>query len=166
MNLCQVVEVELTYNNLGKNSERPKIGNAEDAFKILLAHWDENKLDFVEQSKILLLNRNGQVLGLSNISSGGINETVVDLRLIFVAALKANASAILLAHNHPSGNLKPSTSDRQLTNRLMDAGKLLQIDVLDHVIVTSEGYYSFAEDMAYEKVQRGNAIYYEVQIPF
>ena len=72
--------------------------------------------------------------------------TVADPKLIFAAALKACASSIILAHNHPSGNLKPSQSDIDLTRKLKDGGKLLEIQMLDHIIVTTEGYYSFADE--------------------
>ncbi|MGY4536260.1 DNA repair protein RadC [Mucilaginibacter sp. UYNi724] len=166
MDLFKVAEIELVYKQNGSTSQRPKVTKGEEAYNILLSHWDETKLDLLEQSKILLLNRANRVLGICEMSSGGIAGTVVDPRLIFVTALKANACAIILAHNHPSGNLMPSTEDKKMTNRLMDAGKLLEIEVLDHIIVTSGGYYSFAEQMAYQKVQHGNNYYLEVQPPF
>jgi DNA repair protein RadC len=166
MDLYDVSEVELIYKTKGKTTDRPKVTKAVDAFKIFHSYWDENKIELVEQSKIILLNRNGRVLGVSHLSTGGINHTIFDARLIFVTALKANASSIILAHNHPSANLQPSHADRQLTQRLMDAGKLLDIEVLDHLVITTEGFYSFAEQMAYERVQRHDRIYYEALQPF
>jgi DNA repair protein RadC len=86
------------------------------------------------------------VLGIFEVSSGGVTGTVADPKLIFVAALKANACAIVISHNHPSGNLKPSQQDEQLTQKINQAGKFLDIKLLDHIIVTSEGYYSFADE--------------------
>jgi DNA repair protein RadC len=166
MDLYQVAEIELVYKRVGKTSDRPQIKKAEDAHKLLSDHWDENKLDFIEQFKILLLNRANRVIGISDLSTGGITSTVVDPRIILVTALKANATSIILAHNHPSANLKPSDADRYLTQRLTDAGKLLDIEVLDHIIVTSEGFYSFAEKCAYEKVFRSGTFFYEVAMPF
>jgi DNA repair protein RadC len=166
MDLYQVAEIELSYKRNGNMAERPKVVRAEDAYHVFLNQWEETKLDFIEQSKIMLLNRNNRVLGLCNISSGGISGTVVDPRLIFVTALKANASSIILAHNHPSGNLSPSEADIRMTRRIMDAGELLEVKVLDHIIVTSDGFYSFSEQLAYEKVKRGNACYYEALQPF
>jgi len=166
MNLYQVAEIELVYKRNGKTGDRPKIKRAEDAYNLLSNHWDENKLDFIEQFKILLLNRAGRVIGISDLSTGGITSTVVDSRIILVTALKANAPSIILAHNHPSANLTPSDADKYLTKRLTDAGKLLDIEVLDHIIVTSEGFYSFAEAMAYEKVNRNGTVYYEAMLPF
>src|ERR1700744_4676848 len=104
MELYQVAEVELVYKRQCKASDRPKITKAAEAYNLLLAHWDENKLDFIEQFKILLLNRAGRALGISDMSSGVITTTIVDKRLILLTALKANATSIILAHNHPSAN--------------------------------------------------------------
>jgi DNA repair protein RadC len=81
-----------------------------------------------------------------NVSNGGITGTVADPRLIFIAALKANAVALVLCHNHPSGSLNPSTADRELTRKMAQAGSLLEIKVLDHLILSSESYYSFADE--------------------
>jgi DNA repair protein RadC len=105
---------------------------------------DLNKIEFIEQFKILLLNRSKRVLGIVEFSRGGVTGTVVDCKLIFVAALKANACIIVLSHNHPSGNLRPSKQDEELTRKIKSATKLLDIRLLDHIIVISEGYYSFA----------------------
>jgi DNA repair protein RadC len=94
----------------------------------------------------MLLNRANKVLGVLEISSGGISGTVADPKLIFAAALKAGASGLILSHNHPSSNLKPSQADISLTKKVKEGGTLLEIFVLDHIIVTSEGYYSFADE--------------------
>lgn len=141
-----VAEVELIYKSKVKASERPQIKKSSDAYQILLQHWDENKIEFIEQFKVILLNRNNKVLGLYETSTGGVVGTVVDAKLIFTAALKANACGIILSHNHPSGNLKPSKADIDLTQKLKAAGKYLDIDILDHIIVTTEGHYSFADE--------------------
>ncbi len=99
-----------------------------------------------EEFWILLLNRANRVLSKKRLSSGGIAGTVADSRLIFKEAIEALASSIIVCHNHPSGNRKPSHSDIQLTEKLVKAGKLLDIAVLDHLIVTENGYYSFADE--------------------
>jgi len=91
------------------------------------------------------LNRANEVLGLHNLSMGGTTGTVVDSRLIFAAAILCNASAIIVAHNHPSCNLRPSESDLEITNQLCKAGELLSIRVFDHLIITKSSYYSFAD---------------------
>ncbi|MCW3071308.1 MAG: repair protein [Bacteroidetes bacterium] len=86
------------------------------------------------------------MLGFSKISQGGLSGTVVDAKVVFQVALKANASSILLAHNHPSGNLKPSEADLMITKNIREAGKLMEIPLVDHIILTDEGYYSFADE--------------------
>lgn len=142
----EVAEIQLTYKTKVRPSERPKITSSKEAYEILLDSWDEHKLEFVEQFKILLLNRASMVLGIYEVSTGGVSATIADPKLIFAAAIKANASAIILSHSHPSGQLKPSDADLKLTKKLKDGGKYLEISVLDHIIVTSEGYYSFADE--------------------
>ncbi|MBK7289135.1 MAG: JAB domain-containing protein [Chitinophagaceae bacterium] len=142
----KVAEVELIYKSKVKASERPLISSSKDAAEILMNLWNENKIDFVEQFKVLLLNRANRVLGIADISSGGVTGTVADPKLIFTAALKANAVGIIISHNHPSCNLKPSRADEELTQKIKNAGKFLDISLLDHVIVTSEGYFSFADE--------------------
>lgn len=142
----QIAEVELIYRSKVKASERPHIKTSKDAAVILKEVWDENKIDFVEQFKVLFLNRSNKVLGVFEASTGGVTGTIADPKLIFVAALKANACGIIISHNHPSGNLKPSKADEELTHKIKYAGQFLDIKLLDHVIVTSEGYYSFADE--------------------
>jgi DNA repair protein RadC len=144
--LATVAEVELIYKSKVRPSDRPLIISSKNCYDLLLQTWDENKIDFVEQFKVLLLNRCNRVLGILELSTGGITGTVADTRLIMTAALKANAVSIILSHNHPSGNLKPSRPDEELTRKIKEAGKFLDIQLLDHVIVTSEGYYSFADE--------------------
>lgn len=146
LNLAIVAEVELVYKTKVKPSERPLVTSSKSCYKLLLQTWDETKIDFIEQFKVLLLNRCNRVLGIYELSTGGITGTVADVRLVMTAALKANAVAIILTHNHPSGNLKPSRQDDYLTAKIKEAGKFLDIQVLDHIIVTSEGYYSFADE--------------------
>ena len=94
----------------------------------------------------MLLNRANKVIGIYEVSSGGMSGTVADPKLIFSAALKSCATSMVLSHNHPSGNLKPSNADLRLTSKIKAGGELLDIDVLDHIILTSEGYFSFADE--------------------
>ena len=142
-----VTEVELIYKSKVKASERPKITQSKDAYIIFKSHWDENKIELQEQFKIMLLNRANKVLGIYEMSTGGITSTVVDIKLIFSSALKACACSLILAHNHPSNNLKPSREDEQLTSKIKSAGTFLDIKLMDHIILGSEeGYYSFADE--------------------
>lgn len=144
--LLQIAEIELVYRSKVKASQRPQITTSQDAYKVLLDSWDEDKLELVEQFALLLLNKAGKVLGIYKVSTGGITGTVADPRIIFTAALKANAVALILAHNHPSGNLKPSRLDEELTSKIKRGGDFLDIKLLDHLIITKDEYYSFADE--------------------
>jgi len=141
-----VAEVDLVYRSTDKRACKPKISGSEDAYRILLANWDMDKIELVEQFKVLLLNRANHVQAIVNISTGGICATIADPRIIFCTALKANACGLILAHNHPSGNVLPSESDKLLTNKLKVAGQYLEVCVLDHLIIHHNGYYSFADE--------------------
>lgn len=118
-----------------------------DAYNLFKQNWDENKIEFIEQFKVLFLNRANKVLGIFELSTGGITGTVADPKLVFTAALKMNACNIILCHNHPSGNVKPSMADENLTKKIKEAGKYLDLPVIDHIIISGEdGYYSFADE--------------------
>ena len=147
MNLLnyKVAEIEITYRNKVNPSDLMKISKSNDCFLLLLDLWSD-KMEYVEEFYVLLLNKANKVLGISKISEGGISGTLVDPKRIFQVALKANASSIILGHNHPSGNIQPSDADRKITKKIKDAGILLDIDVLDHLIVSANQYYSFADD--------------------
>ena len=99
-----------------------------------------------EEFWILMLNNNNKILRPYRVSEGGISQTVADPKRIYKAAIENNASHIILCHNHPSGNLQPSPADKFLTSKLIAAGKNLDINVIDHIIVTDSGYYSFADE--------------------
>ena len=144
--LFQVAEVELSYKSNIKNVDRIKVSNSREVYNLLLANWDKTKIEYVEQFKILLLNRANKVIGIYEVSSGGTTGTVADPKLIFTAALKLNANSIILCHNHPSGNLTPSEEDMKLTRKIKEAGLLLDLIVIDHMIISNEGYYSFSDE--------------------
>ncbi|MEO6135861.1 MAG: JAB domain-containing protein, partial [Ginsengibacter sp.] len=101
--LSKVAEIELVYKSKVKPSERPRITSTKEAYQILLQTWDVNKIEFVEQFKVVLMNMAHRVLGIYELSSGGISGTVADPKLVFMAALKSNACCLILSHNHPSG---------------------------------------------------------------
>ena len=142
--LWSVSEVELIYRNKINPEDRIKILEASHAYDVLLANWDMNKIELVEQCKLLLLDRNNSCLGIKEVSSGGVTACVVDPKIVFATALMARACNIILAHNHPSGNLKPSAADAAITQKFKEAGSLLDINLLDHLIVTPSSFYSFA----------------------
>lgn len=145
MNIDYTVgEVELTYKSTSRS--RNKIYSSEDAYKILLPTYKEGTICYKEYFKVLLLSQSNQVLGYTLISEGGITETCADVRIILQAALLTNSVALILAHNHPSGNLKPSRQDMEITKQVKEAAKLMRISVIDHLILTDAGYYSFADE--------------------
>jgi len=124
-------------------AEKPKITCSEDAYNCLYSSMED--LNY-EVFKILLLNRNNQVTRIETISTGGVAGTIVDPKVIFKKALEHSASSIILSHNHPSGNLRPSQADLDITKKLVQAGKTMEINVLDHVIISDKGYYSFLDE--------------------
>ena len=142
----KVSEVEVVYKTHVKASSRPTVTQSKEVYELLKRNWDAAKIELVEQFKILLLNRANKALGICELSTGGISGTVADPKIIFIAALKAAASNIILAHNHPSGNLTPSRNDIDLTRKIKEVGQLLEITVLDHIILSSEGFYSLADE--------------------
>jgi len=142
----KVAEVELVYKTKVKASDRPLIKTSKDCYQTFLKVWDENKMEMQEEFKVLLINRANRVTGVYEASVGGITGTVADPRLILAAAIKGLAVGIILAHNHPSGNLKPSLADEQLTAKIKTAASYHDIRVLDHIIVTPDAYYSFADE--------------------
>ena len=142
----KVSEVKLSYKSRVNLKDAPKITSSLTAHQVLRNNWSED-IEFNEQFYILLLNKANKVLGQYLVSSGGLSGTVVDPKNVFIAALKTRAAAIILAHNHPSGNLKASEADKQVTNRLVKAGELLDIKVLDHIILSPCGdYFSFMDE--------------------
>ncbi len=142
----EVAEIQLSYKSNVKPSLRPKITSSRDAHEVLKRVWNDSLIELCEQFKVLFTNRANKVLGVFEVSTGGIAGTVADPKLIFVAALKAGATGIILSHNHPSGNLTPSHADIELTKKIKEGGRLLEIQLLDHLILTSESYFSFADE--------------------
>lgn len=123
--------------------QRRQITTSRDVFDILKSKY--NDLDN-EEFWILLLNQANRVQRVHLISKGGRAGTVVDAKLVFEAALQYRAASIILSHNHPSGNLRPSDQDRKLTKKIVEGGRLLDIRVLDHVIFANHSYYSFSDE--------------------
>lgn len=145
--ILKVCDVKLTYNTKVKSSERPVIVQAADVYKLLIDYvYDKDIIQYKECLKLILLNKAGKLLGVAHISEGGTNETSADIRIIMQAAILGNASSIILAHNHPSGSLKPSAQDDLVTTNLRKAAKLFNITLLDHIIVTDSGYYSYLDE--------------------
>lgn len=125
------------------SAERQRITSSNDAYNVMKPHLMD--LPY-EEFWIILLNRANQVMKTERISSGGVSGTVADPKIIFKSALENLASAMILCHNHPSGNLTPSQADKDLTKKLREAGQLLEIPILDHIIFTDRKYLSFADE--------------------
>jgi len=123
--------------------EKPKITTSRDGFRILQPHMQDLPH---EEFWVILLNRGNRMLKKCQISSGGVAGTVADPKIIFKLAVAELASGIILAHNHPSGNLTASRADLELTKKLIEAGRLLEIQVLDHLIIADQKYLSFADE--------------------
>lgn len=142
-----VNEISIRYNGKYKVTEAPKISSSQQAFDIFFSSWDHDNIGIQEQFKIMLLNNSNRVKGILTLSSGGITSTLVDVRILFAVVLKSLTTGIILAHNHPSCNLTPSTADKNLTQKIKKAGELLDIMLLDHIILTPNNqYFSFADE--------------------
>lgn len=144
--LSMVAEVTVGYRPKIRPSQRPTVTCASDAYEVLSKFWNEDQIEMRETFFVMLLNANGRVMGIVELSNGGFRGVVVEIKMIFAIALKACASSIVLAHNHPSGNLKPSAQDVMVTKKLKVAGEILELPVYDHLVVTSEGFTSLAEE--------------------
>ena len=140
----KMAEIQISYSYLVSPRSLLKVSCSKDTVDYLRAVWSPD-MDRIEEFMVLCLNRANKVLGYSKIGQGGMSGTVADPKIIFQVALKANASSIILAHNHPSGNCKPSTNDVELTKKIQSVGKFLDISVLDHIVLSSDGYLSFAD---------------------
>lgn len=152
-----VPEIQVSYNRSSAKPFLGKITSSSDVAVFLRNTFEKNDLDLQEQMIVLYLNRSNGILGYYRHSRGGINITVADLRIILGVALKCACSSIILCHNHPSGSLQPSKPDEQLTRKIQQAADLHDIKLLDHFILTSESYYSFADEglLGLEGIKKG-----------
>jgi len=123
--------------------KRPKVQSSKDAYNSISPLLSDLPH---EEFWVIYLNRNNEILKQENISKGGVSGTIADSKIIFKRAIEALASAMILCHNHPSGNLKPSSADIQLTEKLKEAGKMLDIPILDHLIIGEKDYFSFSDE--------------------
>ncbi|QMU66745.1 MAG: DNA repair protein [Flavobacteriaceae bacterium] len=146
-----VAEIKLQYNKEVAPKNRLKILDSRQAAEILRALWKHDTLELQEQFKILYLNNYNQVIGLYPHSQGGITSTFADIRLILVGAFQCGAVAMIISHNHPSSNPNPSQADKILTKKIQEASNLIDIKLLDHIILTKNDYYSFADEGDFNK---------------
>lgn len=140
----QIAEIQISYTSRTKSADRIKVTSSQDVVNALRQFWPS--YEHVEYSYMVLLNRQNQILGIHQLSKGGTTGTVIDPKVVFQVALKGNANNILLAHNHPSGNIQPSDADKRLTQQVKSGGTFLEIPLLDHIILTEDSYLSFADE--------------------
>ena len=144
--ITQVAEISISYKPI--TTYMPKVVTSLDAYVELKPFFSEDSISLQEEFLVMYLSNSNGILGVYKLSKGGITGTIADIRLILATALKAAACAIILCHNHPSGNLKPSNADVDITRKISEAAKLMDIRVMDHVIVSPEEkkYFSFADE--------------------
>jgi len=141
----KVAEIYVSYSHPIPSKKRIAMTTPNTVVEVLRYAWDDRTIELYESFKVILLNRNNRLLGVCSIAEGGITNTVVDVRILFAVALKCSAVTIILAHNHPSGNINPSEGDRLITKKIVEGASILDIEVLDHVIITKDDFYSFRQ---------------------
>ena len=123
-----------------------KVNKSSEVAELLRKIFPDGSIELQEQAIVLYLNRANQVIGYYRHTSGGVNATIMDMKLILSTALKSLSSGIIIAHNHPSGNLSPSEQDKQITRKISEGAKSIELTLLDHLILTKDGFYSFADE--------------------
>ena len=141
----KVAEIEISYKGNRMHSQKPVIRTSKDAYHLFLDTWDSNKLELQEHFRIMLLDRDNSVLGVSTMATGSMTACIVDVKMVFATAILAKATGLIVAHNHPSGKKEFSVPDKEMTEKIVTAGKILELPVLDHILVTNEGYVSMAD---------------------
>lgn len=146
LNKTEVAEIEVSYRPAV--ADKPIITSSLDSYNVIKDFFPMSSISLKEQIIVLYLNRANRVIGAYKVSDGGLTSTIADLRLIFSVALKSVSCNFIIGHNHPSGNLKPSAADIALTQQLKEAGKIMDIKLLDHLILSpdEDKYYSFADE--------------------
>ena len=143
----KVNEISIKYQGNFRISQAPIITSSFSANELLFENWNKDQIGLQECFKVVLLNNANKVKGVYEVSSGGITGTMVDLRILFAVLLKSLTTAVILAHNHPSGTLRPSEADKRLTEKIKNAAGFFDIKLLDHLIITPDGeFFSFADE--------------------
>lgn len=136
-------EISVKYHT--KNKPKKSIACSNDIYKTIKT-WFDDCMEHRERFIAVSLNRGNKIIGIQNVGEGGTSSCIVDKKIVAQGAILSNASAVILAHNHPSGQLKPSENDKKITNEIKEGLKLFGIQVLDHLIVTEDSFYSFADE--------------------
>lgn len=141
----KIPQIKLVMSERVNVSDRPRITRSGDAYEILKPFYTD-EMEIREVCYAIIMNRKNRVLGVQLISIGTATQALMNARAIAQACLLANGTAVVLSHNHPSGDKFPSQSDNGMTNRIKQCLKMLEIDLLDHLVMTSDGYYSYADN--------------------
>lgn len=138
-----ITALEIGRQRAGQEiQERPVIGNSHDAYSILKNQLSDLR---TEEFWAIFLNNSNKVIHTSQLTQGGISQSIVDVRVLFKTALENFSTGVIIAHNHPSGSMKPSKEDLNITQKIKEAGKVLSIQLLDHIIITQHSYFSFSD---------------------
>lgn len=140
------IKIQVIKEWEGGVAEPTRLTRPREIYEAALANWEEGTLEFYECFYVVCLSRNLSVNAFYKISEGGTHGTVVDVSKILMSMIQTISSSVILLHNHPSGNLSPSSQDLDITNKIIAACKIFGYSVLDHLILTSKGYYSFADE--------------------
>ena len=142
-----IQEMEVVYVPTKFTASNETISNSASAYHVFKQLFNPNTISYQEECMVIYLNHASRIIGAQKLSRGGINATIVDIRIILATALKSLSTAIIIAHNHPSGKLVPSDGDKKITKQLSEACKLMELTLLDHLIISPDsGYLSFADD--------------------
>lgn len=142
----QLPEFKISLENKIKPSELPVVNNSKEVVEVCRAAFSEGKIEWIEEVVVIGLSMANRVIGFYRVSSGGITGTVADPRVILQFLLLCNATNFIISHNHPSGNLKPSKADELLTQKIKTAAAYMDLKMVDHIIITADAYYSFADE--------------------
>ncbi|MGI6572390.1 MAG: JAB domain-containing protein [Fermentimonas sp.] len=137
-------EIYIYYKN--KNPNTVQLTDSEKVYEFIIDRYDKSTIEIQENVKLILLNNANRVLGVYDVSKGGTNSSIIDVKLLLAVILKTAASSIILVHNHPSGNLTPSDADIKITKKLKEACRLMDINLLDHLVISNSGFYSLADN--------------------
>jgi DNA repair protein RadC len=138
-----VNEIKVSYSTA--SIKKVKVRSSDQLYKVAIQHWNLDLIEMQEEVKAILLNRNNEVIGIYELSKGGLTSAVIDIKLLMGVVLKCLASSIAIVHNHPSGNLKASQQDLNITKKIKKACSLFDINLIDHLIISKENFYSFSD---------------------
>lgn len=144
--LFEVSEIQIGYYPKIKPCNRPQITTSKKTFDYIKSYVKEEEINYREMFFVIYLDRANGAIGINEIGKGGMSTVIADPKLIFETALLSHASYLILAHNHPSGDLNPSTADGILTKKIKTVGDLLTLPILDHLIFNNDDYYSFTDE--------------------